>query len=309
MDYRLEDIETFLAVVEAGSVSGAALRLNIAKSVASERVSQLEKALGATLLHRSGRGVTPTDRGVEFYQRSRAVLDQLDAAAEAVTEDENELAGLLRIAAPMSFGARWLGPALHPLMREHPQLSIALDLDDRRVDLLAGGYDLGIRVGQLNDSSLVAKRLARTRMLVCASPDYVRRRGLVGSIDELPAHDSIGYSLIPSDQAWQFEGARKGADARVARMNCRLVINNGDAMREAAIAGLGIVMLPSFIAADALRAGKLVPAAPSLKTIPSAVWAVYPHTRHPSRKVRAVIERLKKIFEDGALWERGLPLD
>lgn len=308
MDYRLEDIETFLAVVEAGSVSGAALRLNIAKSVASERVSQLEKALGATLLHRSGRGVTPTDRGVKFYQRSRAVLDQLDAAAEAVTEDENELAGLLRIAAPMSFGARWLGPALYPLMREHPQLSIALDLDDRRVDLLAGGYDLGIRVGPLNDSSLVAKRLARSRMIVCASPEYVRRRGLVDSIDELPSHDSIGYSLIPSDQAWQFEGARKGADPRVARMHCRLVINNGDAMREAAIAGLGIVMLPSFIAADALRAGTLVPAAPSLKTIPSAVWAVYPHTRHPSRKVRAVIERLKKTFDDGALWERGLLL-
>lgn len=308
MDYRLEDIETFLAVVEAGSVSGAALRLNIAKSVASERVAQLEKALGATLLHRSGRGVTPTDRGVEFYQRSRAVLDQLDAAAEAVTEDENELAGLLRIAAPMSFGARWLGPALYPLMHEHRQLSISLDLDDRRVDLLAGGYDLGIRAGALNDSSLVAKRLARSRMIVCASPEYVRRRGLVGSIEELPSHDSIGYSLIPSDQSWQFEGARKGADARVARMNCRLVINNGDAMREAAIAGLGIVMLPSFIAADALRAGTLVPAAPSLKTIPSAVWAVYPHTRHPSRKVRAVIERLKKTFDDGALWERGLLL-
>jgi len=308
MEYRLEDIETFLAVVEAGSVSAGALRLNLAKSVVSERIARLERVLGAKLLHRSARGVTPTDRGADYYQRSRAVLEQLDAAAEAISEDEGALVGLLRIAAPMSFGARWLGPALFPLLRDHPQLSVALDLDDRRVDLLAGGYDLGIRVGQLNDSSLVAKRLARSRMIVCASPEYVRRRGLVGEIDELPSHDSIGYSLIPSDQSWQFEGARKGGDARVARMNCRLVINNGDAMREAAIAGLGIAMLPSFIAADALRAGTLVPAAPSLKTIPSAVWAVYPHTRHPSRKVRVVIEWLRRRFDDGALWERDLPL-
>lgn len=307
MEYKLEDIETFLAVVEAGSVSAGALRLNLAKSVVSERVTRLERALGATLLHRSAQGVTPTDRGVDFYQRSRTVLEQLDAAAESVTEDEGTLAGLLRIAAPMSFGARWLGPALFPLLRAHPQLSVALDLDDRRVDLLAGGYDLGIRSGRLADSSLVAKRLARTRVIVCASPEYLQRHGSPATLEELARHATIGYSLVPADQSWQFEPARKGGEPRTVTTKCRIVINNGDAMREAAIAGLGLVVLPSFVVADALRAGTLVNAAPALRPLGAAVWAMYPHTRHPSRKVRAIIEHLRRAFRDGELWEEGLP--
>ncbi len=307
MEYRLEDIETFLAVVEAGSVSAGALRLNLAKSVVSERVTRLEQALGATLLHRSARGVTPTDRGVEFYQRSRAVLEQLDAAAEAVTEDEGALAGLLRIAAPMSFGVRWLAPALFPLLRQHPQLSVALDLDDRRVDLLAGGYDLGIRSGRLSDSSLVAKRLARTRVIVCGSPEYVQEHGTPTSLAELSPHSTIGYSLVPADQTWQFEPARKGGEPQTISTRCRIVINNGDAMREAAIAGLGLAVLPVFIVADALRSGRLVNAAPALRPLGQFIWAMYPHSRHPSRKVRVIIEHLRHAFRDGDLWDAGLP--
>ncbi|MBV6415751.1 MAG: HTH-type transcriptional regulator DmlR [Steroidobacteraceae bacterium] len=307
MEYKLEDIETFLAVVEAGSVSAGALRLNLAKSVISERIARLERALGATLLHRSAQGVTATDRGVGFYQRARAVLEQLDAAAESVTEDEHALSGLLRIAAPMSFGTRWLGPALFPLLRQHPRLSVALDLDDRRVDLHAGGYDLGIRSGRLPDSSLVAKRLAGSRMLVCGSPDYVRAHGTPSTLAELSQHATIGYSLVPADQVWQFEPARKGGAPETVGTRCRIVINNGEAMREAAIAGLGLVVLPSFIAVDALRAGTLVNAAPALRPLAQQIWAIYPHSRHPSRKVRAIIEHLRKAFRDGALWEDPLP--
>lgn len=306
MEYRLEDIETFLAVVEAGGVSAGALRLNLAKSVVSERLKRLERALGATLLHRSAQGVTATDRGVGFYQRSRAVLEQLDQAAEAVNEDESTLSGLLRIAAPMSFGARWLGPALFPLLREHLQLSVALDLDDRRVDLLAGGYDLGIRAGRLSDSSLVAKRLARSRVLVCASPGYVKAHGTPASLKELAQHSTIGYSLLPADQVWQFEPARKGGEPQSVSTHCRIVINSGDAMREAAIAGLGLAVLPSFVIADALHAGRLVDAAPALRPLGQFIWAMYPHSRHPSRKVRVIIEHLRAAFRDGELWEERL---
>ncbi len=305
MEYRLEDIETFLAVIETGSVSAGALRLNLAKSVVSERLKRLEAALGATLLHRSAQGVAPTDRGVDFYQRSRAVLEQLDAAAEAVTEDEGALKGLLRIAAPMSFGARWLGPALFPLLREHPQLSVALDLDDRRVDLLAGGYDLGIRSGRLGDPGLVARKLAPVRVLVCASPDYVRTHGSPATLEDLDRHATIGYSLLPSDQVWQFEPARKGGESRAVNTHCRIVINNGDAMREAAIAGLGLAVLPAFVVADALRDGRLVDAAPALRPLGQFIWAMYPHTRHPSRKVRVIIEHLRRAFRDGEPWSAG----
>jgi DNA-binding transcriptional LysR family regulator len=305
MEYKLEDIETFLAVVEAGGVSAGALRLNLAKSVVSERLKRLERALGATLLHRSAQGVVPTDRGVDFYQRSRAVLEQLDAAAESVTEEEGALAGLLRIAAPMSFGARWLGPALFPLLREHPQLSVTLDLDDRRIDLLAGGYDLGIRAARVVDASLVAKRLARARVLVCASPDYLAEHGPLEALDELPRHSTIGYSLLPADRVWQFEPLRKGAEPRTVDARCRIVINNGEAMREAAIAGLGLAVLPGFVVADALRAGTLVDAAPGLRPLGQFIWALYPHSRHPSRKVRVIIEHLRKAFRDGEPWEAG----
>jgi DNA-binding transcriptional LysR family regulator len=307
MEYRLEDIETFLAVVEAGSVSAGALRLNLAKSVVSERLKRLELSLGATLLHRSAQGVAPTDRGVDFYQRSRAVLEQLDAAAEAVTEDEGALTGLLRIAAPMSFGARWLGPALFPLLREHPRLSVALDLDDRRVDLLAGGYDLGIRSGRPEDSGLVARKLAPVRVLVCASPAYVRAHGAPATLEELAGHATIGYSLLPADQVWRFEPARKGGEPRSVNTRCRVVINNGEAMREAAIAGLGLAVLPAFVIADALRAGQLVDAAPTLRPLGQFIWAMYPHSRHPSRKVRVIIEHLRKAFREGEPWEAGLP--
>lgn len=307
MEYSLADIETFLAVVEAGSVSAGALRLNLAKSVVSSRIARLERALGTTLLHRSAHGVTPTDRGSEFYGRARAVIEQLDAAAEAVTEDERELSGLVRIAGPMSFGSRWLGPALFPLLQNHPKLSVALDLDDRRVDLLGGGYDLGIRSGRLTDSSLVAKRLAVTRSIVCASPDYVARHGMPETLDDLREHAAIGYSLVPFDQAWLFEPARRGDPPRTAAVRCRIVINNGDAMREAAVAGLGLALLPSFIVADALREGRLVNAAPALRPLGSAVWAMYPHTRHPSRKVRTIVEHLRQVFRNGRLWEDGLP--
>ena len=309
MEYRLEDIETFLAVVEAGGISAGALRLNLAKSVVSERIARLERALGATLLHRSAHGVTTTDRGVGFYQRARAVLEQLDAAAEAATEDEGTLAGLLRIAAPVSFGARWLGPALFPLLREHPRLSVALDLDDRRVDVLAGGYDLAIRSGRLRDSSLVAKRLGRARVIVCASPEYIAAHGAPATLQELSEHATIGYSLLPADQAWQFEPARKGGEPQTVNTHCRIVINNGETMREAAIAGLGLVLLPSFIVHDALRAGRLVDAAPALRPLGEQVWAMYPHSRHPSRKVRVIIEHLRKAFRDGAVWDEVSPVE
>jgi DNA-binding transcriptional LysR family regulator len=304
MAYRIEDIEALLAVVEARSVSAAALRLGVAKSVVSERVAALEAALGATLLHRSRRGVTPTDRGMDFYRRAREILGELDAAAEAVTEREGAaLSGLVRIAGPMSFGIRWLGPALFPLLREHPALSVALDLDDHCVDLLAAGYDLAIRVGRLTDSSMVARRLGRCGMVICASPDYVRRHGRPATLEALAEHESVGYALVPAGQAWLFEPKQKGGEPRSVTMRCRLLINNGDAMRDAAAAGLGLAILPRFIAIDALRGGTLVDAAPELRPLPSGVWAVYPQSRHPSRKVRTIVEHLRRQFADGAPWE------
>lgn len=308
MQYDLADIETFLAVVETGTISAAAVRLDLAKSVVSQRISRLEGALGAELIVRSSKGVTPTDGGLGFYQRARSILAQLDEAAESMQEnDDASLRGVLRIAGPMSFGVRWLAPALYSFAKRHPMLTLSFDLDDRLVDLLAGGYDVGIRVGDLSDANLVARRLAVARRLIVCSPEYARAHGLPRTLDELSGHTAIGYSLLHNGQVWRFEPARKGAEPLSVTMSCGTIINNGDAICEAVIAGLGIALLPSFIVADGLRSGRLVDATPpGQKLIATAIHAMYPHTRHPSRKVQRLVEHLRDAFADGALWDRGL---
>ena len=174
---EIRDIEAFIAVAEAGGVSGAARRLGLAKSVVSKRVTALERSLGATLLLRAARAVTLTDRGRAYYERARVILSSLDEAAGEVRDLQQSLSGLIRIAAPVSFGTLYLGDLMWPFLRAHPQLEVALDLDDRIVDLLGSGYDLGIRIGSMPDSSLIARVLADIPLVVCASPDYLARAG------------------------------------------------------------------------------------------------------------------------------------
>lgn len=308
MSYDLPDIEALIAVVESGSISAAATRLDLSKSVVSERITKLESSLGAELLHRSTRGVTPTEKGREFYERVRAIFTQLDEAQEAVQESSDDLVGGVRIAGPMSFGTRWLAPALFDLAAKHPRLNIALELDDRIVDLLAGGYDLGVRMSYLPDSSLVARKLATVRRIIVCSPEYAKTHELPRTLADLPQHESIGYSLLTSGQVWQFQGRSKGADSRSVAMPCRAVINNGDAIREAAARGLGLALLPSFIVADALREKRLIAVRLDAEPTTSTISALLPHTKNPSRKVRKIIEHLREAFADGGPWERDLAI-
>ena len=209
MKYGLDEIKTFLAVVESGSISGASTRLAITKSVVSQRVTHLEAALGVELLHRSSRGVTPTDRGRVFHEQACAAIAQLEQAAEAVTDDEAALSGLLRISVPMTFGTHYLSPILCEFMRAHPRLELALDLSDRMVDVAAEGYDLAIRITRIKeDSLLVARKLADSRRVVCCSPNYAQERGLPTTLAELPQHVGIGYARLATNHLWQFAPAR-----------------------------------------------------------------------------------------------------
>jgi DNA-binding transcriptional LysR family regulator len=245
MPLKLDDIAAFAAVAETGSVSAAARRLGVAKSVVSKRVTELERGLGATLLKRSPRSVMLTDRGRTFYERARAIMAALDEAATAVREAEGELRGLLRIAAPMIFGTTYLGELLWPLLRQHPALEVAIDLDDRAVDLLGSGYDLGIRIGALADSSLIGRKLADVPRVLCASPKYLATAGAPGSLEELPRHDCIGYAHLAAGQVWQFQPVRGTSEVRSVRVKSRFVANTGELMRGAAIAGLGLLMVPA----------------------------------------------------------------
>ncbi len=208
MRYSFDNIAAFLQVVETGSISAAAVRFNLAKSVVSKRLADLEKQLGVDLLHRSTRGVAPTDKGVAFHKRARDIIQQLDVAADEINDQGGDLCGQLRITVPMSFGTLCLGPLLFPLLSKHPRLEVAVNYDDRFVDLAGEGYDLAVRIGRLHDSSLVARKLALSRRMVCCSPDYARHAGLPATFEEIPNHTCIGYANVHSSQIWQFEPDR-----------------------------------------------------------------------------------------------------
>ena len=307
MKVSLEEIKTFLSVVETRSISATAVRLDVSKSVISQRISQLERTLGASLLNRSSRGVVPTDRGQAYYERACAALSLLDEAADAVVEDTSSLTGLLRITAPMSFGTRYLGPILFGFMQRHPRLELALDFDDRALDLLRGGYDLAVRITRLSeDAPLVACKLADSRRVVCCSPSYAAAKPLPVSLDDIYQHACIGYTHTDMSHLWEFAPAARGGDVRSVRPRGRIVANNGEAMRDAAVAGLGLAVLPLFIVAEDLQHGRLIQVLPDETPLPDAIYVAYPPRRHASAKLKAVIEHLREALGKEPSWERLL---
>ena len=303
MDYDFGDIRAFLQVVEIGGINAAATRFDVAKSQLSTRIARLERELRAKLLHRSPRGVSLTDTGQRFYERMRDMVARMQQAVDEVSGDERQLTASLRIAAPMSFGTTHLGPLLYDFLRDHPALDLTLELDDHYVDLLSGGYDLAVRIGRLYDSSLVARPLAPSRRVLVCSRDYARRHGPPTAIADLERHDCICYGNAAISPYWQFAPRSEAEAPRQIVVHGRLHLNNGESMRDAAIAGLGIALLPLFIAAPALRAGTLLELLPDAPPTSDTIYAVYPQTRYVSRGVRALIDLLVTAFERRAPWE------
>jgi DNA-binding transcriptional LysR family regulator len=292
---RLEEMATFVRVVEAGSLTGAARRLEVAKSAVSRRLSELEARLGVQLLRRTTRTLHVTDAGHAFYQRCVRILADVDEAELAVSDVHGRLAGQLRVAAPLSFGIAHLQPAVEAFLAEHPDVRFDLDLDDRQVDLMAENFDLGIRIAPLADSSLVARRLATVEHVVCASPDYLARHGTPATPEALAEHDCLTYANAPESDAWHCTDAQ-GREHRIP-VRSRLRANNGDLLREAAVAGLGVVFQPRFIVHRALAEGTLVPVLTDCDWSRVDAWALYPQTRHLSARVRAFVDFLVAWFE------------
>jgi DNA-binding transcriptional LysR family regulator len=304
MDYDFGDIRAFIQVVEHGGVSIAATRMNVSKSVLSARITRLENELHAKLLHRSTRGVTLTDAGQRFFDRMRDVVARMQQAAdEAAGEGDAKLSGSLRITAPMTFGTAYLGPQLFAFMRDHPEIELTLELDDRHVDILSGGYDLGVRIGRITDSSLMARRIATSRRVLCCSPGYAASHPLPKSVEDIAAHECICYGNASIAPYWQFEPIEAGGEPQQIVVRGRTHLNNGESMRDAALAGLGLAALPLFIAAAAIRAGELIVVLPQTPPMPDTIYAVYPQTRYVSRLVRALIDKLVLSFDQGAPWD------
>ncbi len=302
---RFGDMQTFVRVVEAGSLSAAAERLGVAKSAVSRRLGELEARLGVQLLRRTTRRLNLTDSGRSFYDRCLRILADLDEAEAAVSQAHGALQGRLRIAAPLSFGLLHLGPAITDFMQQHPQVQFDLDFNDREVDLLAEDIDVAIRIAQLHDSTLIARRLWSNRLLLCASPDYLRRHGTPQAPADLAGHHGLVYSYAPEPTLLTL----RDADQRETRAHLRerLRSNNGDFLRQAAVAGQGIALSPSFIVYESLRNGELVPVLPGYTHAEVPAYAVYPQTRHLSQRVRTFVDFLAERYAGVPYWERGLP--
>ncbi|WSH65414.1 LysR family transcriptional regulator [Rhizobium ruizarguesonis] len=296
---RIEGIAAFVAVVEAGSVSEAARRLRLSKSVVSERLAELEKSLGGMLLHRTTRKLTLTEDGTVFLGRAARIVREIEEAAADMAERRGTLSGPIRIAAPVTFGRMHLGPALYPFLAEHPEIELTLDIDDRRVDAASDGYDAIIRNGPIADSRLVAWKLAHSRRLLCASPDYLARQGIPSSLADLNSHRGIFYTNRGVAD-WRFQTSD---GAIVVRAKLALGINNGDMLRDAAIAGLGIALLPAFIAGPAIREGLLAEIDVGHRPEAEFIYMAHPEGRNPSAKLRAIADHLKKSFGDPPYWD------
>ena len=302
-----EEMTVFVRAVEAESFSGAARRLGLAKSVVSRRIGALEDRLGTSLFHRTTRRLSFTETGHAYYERARNILADVVEAEEAARRLQSELRGTLRIAAPMSFGHLHLSAAVAEFLVGHPKLEIDLDLNDRHIDLVSEGHDLAIRIGKLADSSLVARRLAPCRHVVCASPAYLQARGEPRSPEELQSdrHDCLVYSNRPISEEWRFriDGEWRGVRER----GTRLGVNNGDVLRDAAIKGVGLVVLPTFIVGDALRRGELKAVLCDFELDVPAIHAVWAPNRALSAKVRAFVDFLGERFGGTPYWDAGLP--
>ncbi|CAB3697566.1 HTH-type transcriptional regulator DmlR [Paraburkholderia sediminicola] len=286
---QLDDMRIFVATVDAHNFTAAAKRLALSKQFVSRRVMALEEALGVQLLIRNTRKLAVTELGQEFYERARRILGEVEDAEQAMSLRRAGPRGLLRISAPMSFGMTHLSPLVAAFLREHGDVRFDMELSDRTVDVVGEGFDMAIRIGALPDSTLIAQKLVDVRMVVCCSPGYVRRRGAPVVPADLARHSCLlyGHGGVVS---WDFvvDGVSKGVE-----VNGPLRANNGELIRDAAVAGLGIVRLPDFIVAEAVQVGKLVAVLEEFLPAATTVYAVYPQHRQSSVGIRVFVEFLR----------------
>lgn len=297
---QLEDMQNFVRVVEAGSISKAAEQQGIAKSGVSRRLTELETRLGVRLLNRTTRRSSLTAAGRAYYEGAVKLIGDVAELNAQTSGSEAALEGSLRVAAPLSFGLGHLSPAIDEFMRSYPALTVHIDFSDRHVDLVAQGADLALRIADLPDSSLKARKLCPIRLMLCASPDYLRVHGEPRSLEELASHRILHYDS-GLGRALRLEDAAGRQHLVTARP--RLVANNGDFLRDMAVAGHGIILAPTFIAWRALEAGKLRPLLCDYWPRSLSAWAVYPQTRYLSRRARLFIDFLAERFGGKPYWD------
>ncbi len=291
---RLTEMEAFATVVDQGGFTDAARKMGMSKSAVSKHVSSLEARLGARLLNRTTRRVSPTDIGLAYYDRARRVLNDAGEADNLVTAMQSAPTGILRIAVPTDFGATHLSPVLGEFLNRYPEVSVNMVLKNRYVELISEGFDLAIRMGDMEDSTLRARKICEATQRLIASPAYLTEHGTPARIDDLNDHRLLYYSHNASTSVWKITAP--SGEQRQVRSSSWFSVNDGQSLLNAAINGLGIAYLPSFLYAGAMRSGQVVDVIPDLPQDVQSLHAVYPAGRYTQPKVRALIDFLVEKF-------------
>ncbi|PRY67334.1 LysR family transcriptional regulator [Halomonas ventosae] len=298
---RLDAMRAFVTVVAEGSFTRAAERLAMSPQLVSKYVSQLEKHLGVRLLNRTTRRIHLTEAGTAYHQRAQQVLVEIDDMEHQLGDLQTQARGLLRISAPVSFAIRHLAPLLSDFQQAHPAVGIDLQLNDRKVDIVEEGFDIALRIGHLKSSSLIAKRVAPVRLVLSASPAYLKRHGTPQRPEDLGSHRFLRYSYMEQESG---ESVLRWLPGRGQHHDGDMVSNNGDILVEAAIAGAGIALQPTFIAGAAIKAGRLKVLLPEHEPKPMSLYAVYAHRQLLASKVRCFVDFLEGYFGDPPYWDR-----
>src|SRR5437868_11008207 len=297
---RLSAIEVFAQVVASGSFAKAAERLALSTSAASRQVAELETHLQTRLLNRTTRRVSLTESGQQFYERAVQLMADLAEAEQEASSAAVVPRGTIRLTTSVNFGVRHVAPAIAEFMARHPEVRFDVSLSDRVVDLVEEGFDLAIRIGGPGADNLVARKLGETRLVPCASPQYLARHGAPRTPEELAGHNCFTYEYVSPRHVWRFRD-RAGA-GRAVRVSGRLHSNNGDLLAEVAAQGAGIVFEPAFIVGPEVRAGRLVPLLQAYVPSPVPIYALYPSRKHLSAKVLRFVEFLSERFAQAQDW-------
>lgn len=291
---RFITMSVFAKVVEGSSFASAARHFEMSPAMVSKHIQTLEQRLGVRLLNRTTRRVSTTEAGQEYYERSLRILAEIGEADRAASDLQTEPRGRLRVSAPVSFGTRYVAPAISGYLDAYPDVSVDLVLDGRQLDSLAQGFDLAIHFGELADSSLIARRLGSAHMVLCAAPSYLARHGRPETLDELVRSNCLIWPGVAARSIWRFTDEQGITQA--VQVSGRLRANNGEALRLLALEGQGIALLPDFIVHDDLREGRLIPLIPSCRPADLPIQIVYPHSRFLPAKVRTFIGHLSARF-------------
>ena len=298
---QLEDMAMFVRIVEAGSITKAAEQLNIAKSAVSRRLKELEERLGSQLISRTTRQSKLTQAGEQYYQQVNNILHAVDAVNEHATDAPMRIEGTLKMTAPLSFGLMHLNDVIDKYANKHPNLRFDLDFSDRRIDLIEEGYELAIRIGELQDSSYQAKKLALIRCVICASPDYLAKMGTPETLDDLDNHALLQYSLGQTNSINLVDTEGRSHHRTI---DAKIKATNGEFLVDLAVKGHGITFVPTFIAYKQLALGELVPVFQHYQLPTLAAYAVYPKNRFLSQRCRYLIDFIAEQFGDNPYWDQ-----